>query len=131
MYLTKVVQNSKIKIWKKFSWKFRIRIFIRAGFNIFRIFWIFCICRMYEPFMSKNFWVISNARLMGGHLLHNLPSVLRLFREFLKLSGYDYLLITRIGVRKYPCLGFQHHILLDLDDLVIFLHAMATNRIRH
>ena len=30
---------------------------------------------MYEPFMSKNFWVISNARLMGGHLLHNLPSV--------------------------------------------------------
>ena len=125
MYLTKVVQNSKIKIWKKFSWKFRIRIFIRAGFNIFRIFWIFCIRSMYESFLSNNFWIISNGWFMVGYVLHNLPSVQCEFRLEKKIKG--------ILVKFLNFFGINHilYIFQVMSVLVNLTHAMVEELVKN
>ena len=53
--------------------KFQKKIFFRnsgsgfsSGFYIFRIFRIFRIRSVYGPFLSKNFWIISNGWFMKG-----------------------------------------------------------------
>ena len=71
-YLTKIVHNWKIKNRKKIFSRNSGSGFL-SGFYIFRIFWIFRICSIYEPFLSKNFWIISNGWFMKGYVLHNLP----------------------------------------------------------
>ena len=65
MYLTKIVHNWKRKISKKNLFRNSGSGF-SSGFYIFRIFRIFRIRSVYGPFLSKNFWIISNGWFMKG-----------------------------------------------------------------